>query len=114
MRLAAGQHGFASGAIASTHPGVTMDNVLKRFGFSAVQEATTADRPARRGGAIRKIYRSSKNRPKWGLGLRELGLAAFLTGSAAAASAQDMPPPMPMPMPPPSMPAVAGPLVVNP
>src|SRR5947209_225531 len=110
MRLAAGQHGFASRAIASTHPGVTMDNVLKRFGFSAVQEATKAARPARRGGAIGKIYRGSKNRPKWGLGLREFGLAAFLAGSAVAASAQDMPPMM-MPPPPPGTPAMAGPLV---
>src|SRR5712672_1418782 len=108
MRLAARQHCFALRAIASTHPGVTMDNVLKRFGFSAVREAQKADRPVRRGGAIRKIYRSSKNRPKWGLGLRELGLAAFLTGSAAAASAQDMPPMM-MPPPPPGTPAMAGP-----
>jgi len=90
-----------------------MDNVLKRFGFSTFREAQKADRPVRRGGAIRKIYRSSKNRPKWGLGLRELGLAAFLTGSAAAASAQDMPPMM-MPPPPPGTPAMAGPLVVNP
>src|SRR3954471_11568582 len=112
MRLAAQQHDFAHCVIASTYAGVTtMHNVLNRFGFSATQRA---GRLLRQSGAIRRIYPWPKSRTsvskslRWGLGLRELGLATALMGGIATANAQTPPP-----MPPPSTPAVAGPLVVN-
>jgi putative OmpL-like beta-barrel porin-2 len=90
-----------------------MDNILKKFGFPTVQGALKAERKAQRRDKNRKRNSPSKNRTAWGLGLRGLGSAALLMGGAAAANAQDMPPMM-MPPPPPAMPAMAGPLAVNP
>src|SRR5215471_4680195 len=100
MRFAAVQHGFACRETHQHIQGTDMNNILNKLGFSSFREA---------GDTTRTTHQPSEKPMKWDFGLRELGLAALLTGSATAASAQ-----MPMPMPPPSMPAMAGPLSVNP